>query len=138
MKERTMKRIFLASVGIWLLLVSVGACGEQDGRGKIAVATEGDTPAASVSRQAGSSPFFLLFDKGGTFVEAIKNPAQEGGMGQGGGKAVVDFLVDRAVKAIVAEVFGNTIMEYMRSKGIRPVAFKGNAAEAARIAMQSE
>lgn len=131
-----MKKIILATVGIWLLLVSVGACAEQ--AGKIAVAAEDNTPAAQVSRQAGFCPFLLVFDRDGSFIEAIKNPAQSGGMAQGGGKAVVDFLADRGVKVMVAEVFGNTIMEYMKSKGIRPVTFKGNAAEAVKTILQSK
>jgi ArsR family transcriptional regulator len=72
-----MKKFILASVGFWPLLVSAGACAEQGG--KIAVATEGETPAAKVSSQAGFSPFFLLFDPQGAILEAVKKPVQTGG-----------------------------------------------------------
>ena len=133
-----MKKVILASLGFWLLLASVGACAEQGKTGKIAVAAEGNTPAAKVSTQAGFGPFLLVFDKDGSFIEALKNPAQGGGMAQGGGIAVVDFLADRGVKVIVAEMFGNRIMEVMKGKGIRPVTFKGNAAEAVKSVLQSK
>ena len=92
MEGSAIKEVILTSLGIWLLLVSVGACGEQSRMGKIAVAAEGNTPVAKVSTQAGFSPFLLVFDKDGSFIEALKNPAQGGGMAQGGGIAVVDFL----------------------------------------------
>ncbi len=129
-----MKKIILASVGMWLLLVSVGACAEQGG--KIAVATEGDTPAAKVSSQAGFRPFFLLFDQQGTLLEAMKNPAQTGGMGSG--TAVMDFLANRGVKVIVAEGFGSRIVQYITSKGMKQVEYKGNAADAVKSALQSK
>jgi predicted Fe-Mo cluster-binding NifX family protein len=131
-----MKKMMLATVGFWLLLVSIGACAEQGRMGKIAVAAEGDTPAAKVSTQAGFSPFLLVFDKDGSFIEAVKNPAQGGGMAQGGGIAVVDFLAERGVKVIVAERFGDRITEVMKGRGVRPVAFKGNAAEAVKSVLQ--
>ncbi|MBI4271921.1 MAG: hypothetical protein HY615_16410 [Candidatus Rokubacteria bacterium] len=125
-----MKKIILTSVGLWLLLASVVACAGQGGRGEIAVATESDTPVASVSRQAGLSPFFLLFDKDGTLLEAMKNPVQTGGMGSG--TAVVDSLADKGVKVLVAEGFGSRIVEYMASKGMRQLEYKGSAADAVK------
>jgi predicted Fe-Mo cluster-binding NifX family protein len=129
-----MKKGVLASVGMWLLLVSVGACAEQGG--KIAVATEGDTPAAKVSSQAGFSPFFLLFDRQGTLLETLKNPALTGGMG--GGTAVMDFLANKGVKVIVAEGFGSRIVQYITSKGMKQVEYKGNAADAVKAVLQSK
>jgi predicted Fe-Mo cluster-binding NifX family protein len=133
-----MKRIVLTSLGLWLVLVSVGACADQ-GKGKIAVATQGDTPAASVSSQAGFSPFFLLFDRDGTLVETMKNPVQTTGMGSG--KTVVDALADKGVKVLVAEGFGSRIVEYMADKGMKQVEYKGNATAAvakAKSALQSQ
>jgi predicted Fe-Mo cluster-binding NifX family protein len=132
-----MKKVILASVGFWLLLVSVGACAEQGGVGKIAVAAEDNTPAAKVSKQAGFSPFLLVFDQDGGFIEAVRNPAR-GGMAQGGGIAVVDFLADKGVRVIVAEVFGERIVAVMQGKKIRPVRYKGSAAEAVQSILQSK
>jgi|SRR3990170_8411863 len=122
-----MKNI-LTTAGIWLLLVSIGAGAEQGG--KIAVATEGETPSARVSSQAGFSPFFLLFDKDGTLLETIKNPVQAGGMGSG--TAVVDLLADRGVKVLVAEGFGSRIAQYMAGKRMKHFEYKGTAAEAVK------
>jgi len=128
------KKIISASVGFWLLLVSAGAWAEQGG--KIAVATEGDTPAAKVSSQAGFSPFFLLFDQQGILLEAMKNPVQTGGMGSG--TAVMDFLASKGVKVIVAEGFGSRIVQYITSKEMKQVEYTGNAAEAVKSVLQSK
>ena len=131
-----MKSMILASLAIWLLLVPVGARGEPDDGGKIAVATQGDTVASRVSPQAGFSPFFLLFDQRGILLETLKNPAQSGAMGSG--TAVVDFLAKRGVKVIVAEGFGNRIVEYITGKGMKSVEYKGNAAEAVKLVRSSK
>jgi predicted Fe-Mo cluster-binding NifX family protein len=128
--------MILVSVVIWPLLVSAGARGEQAGKGKIAVATEGDAPEAKVSSQAGFSPFFLLFDTDGAFLEALKNPVQTTGMGSG--TAVVDFLASKGVKVIVAEGFGSKIVQYVKDKGMEPVEYKGNAAGAVKKVLQSK
>ena len=130
------KWIILVSVVIWPLLVSAGAWGGQAGKGKIAVATEGDTPGAKVSSQAGFSPFFLLFDSEGAFLESLKNPAQTTGMGSG--TAVVDFLASKEVKVLVAEGFGSKIVQYVKDKGMEPVEYKGNAAGAVKRVLQSK
>ena len=132
-----MEKVTLALVGLVLLPLSVGAFAGQGTQGTIAIAAEDQTPAAKVSHQAGFSPFFLLFDEQGTFIEATRNPFK-GHMVYGSGKAVVDFLAKRGVKVIVAEVFGKGIREVMASKGIRLVEVKGNATEAVKRVLQSE
>jgi predicted Fe-Mo cluster-binding NifX family protein len=129
-----MKSMILASLAIWLLLVPASARGEQAAEGKIAVATQGDTVASRVSPQAGFSPFFLLFDQRGILIETLKNPAQSGGMGSG--TAAVDFLAKKDVKVIVAEGFGSRIVEYITGKGMKPVEYKGNAADAVKRVLQ--
>jgi predicted Fe-Mo cluster-binding NifX family protein len=89
--------------------------------------TAGDTPAAAVGSQAGRSPFFLLFDKQGAFLEAVKNPYKDSA---NAGISALDLLASRGVKVLVAESFGPRIVEVMREKGIRPVEFKGSAKDA--------
>lgn len=130
------KWILLVTLAAWLPLVSAGARAEQIAQSRIAVATDGDTPSAKVSSQAGFSPFFLLFDPGGAFLEALKNPVKTGGMGSG--TAVVDFLAGKGVKVLVAQGFGSRIVEYMASKGIKPVDYQGNAADAVKRVLQSK
>ncbi len=129
------KWIILAIVGIALSSLPVDAFAKGALSGRIAVAAEDRTPAATVSHQAGFSPFFLPFDKEGRFLEALKNPFK-GEMVYGSGKVVVDFLAERGMKVIVAQVFGKGIREVMASKGIRPVEFKGSAGEAARSVLR--
>jgi predicted Fe-Mo cluster-binding NifX family protein len=132
-----MKRAILVGAWIILLTLSVGAFAAQDTPGTIAIAAEDQTPAAKVSRQAGFSPFFLLFDEQGTFIEATRNPFK-GHMVYGSGKAVVDLLAERGVTVIVAGVFGKGIREVITSRGIMPFAFEGNAGEAVKSVLRSK
>jgi predicted Fe-Mo cluster-binding NifX family protein len=110
-----------------LFLVSSLACSGQ--KEKIAVSANGETLTAPVSRQAGLSPFFILFDEKGKLIEAIDNPYKEGGSA---GIPVADFLASKGVTVVVAEGFGDRIVEVMKSKGIRAVAFKGSVEEAVK------
>ncbi len=136
MMEKLGRWFLPVAVATWLPLVLVAAQGEQIVEGRIAVATDGDTPSAKVSSQAGFSPFFLLFDPKGAFLEALKNPVQTRGMGRG--TAVVDFLAGKGVKVLVAEGFGSRIVEYITGKGMKPVEYKGNAADAVKKVLQSK
>ncbi len=99
----------------------------------VAVAASNKTASASVSSQAGRSPFFLLFDKQGTFVEAVGNPYKDAG---NAGIPTLDFLAGKGIKVLVAEGFGSKIVEVMKSKGMRPVEFKGNATDAVKKALE--
>jgi predicted Fe-Mo cluster-binding NifX family protein len=87
-----------------------------------------------VSSQAGRSPFFLLFDRQGRLVEAVANPYKDAA---NAGIPTLDFLAGKGVKTVVAEGFGSRIVEVMKSKGMRPVEFKGNAGGAVRKALES-
>jgi len=108
------------------LSLSVSCAGQKQ---KIAVSADGKTPTAPVSRQAGLSPFFLLFDEKGKLIEAIENPYKEGGSA---GIPVADFLASKGVTIVVAEGFGDRIVQVMKDKGIRAVAFKGSVEEAVK------
>lgn len=116
---------------IMLLLVSSLALAGQ--REKIAVAANDKTPAALVSSQAGRGPFFLFFDGKGKLLETLDNPFK----GSGGGTVVADFLAGKGVTVVVAEEFGRKIIEGLKSKGIRAIAFKGSVAEAVKKVLQS-
>ena len=102
---------------------------------KIAVAANGQTPEASVSAQAGRAPFFLFFDENGKLTEAIPNPAKDS---QNSGIAVADFVAGKGVTIVVAEAYGPQIVQVMKSKGIRAIAFKGSAEEAVKKVLQSK
>jgi predicted Fe-Mo cluster-binding NifX family protein len=103
------------------------------GREKIAVAANGETNAAPVSAQAGGASFFLIFDKGGKLIEALANPEKKGASP---GTAAIDFLAGKGATVVVAEGFGPKIVEVMKGKGIRAVAFKGSAGEAVKNVLQ--
>jgi predicted Fe-Mo cluster-binding NifX family protein len=101
----------------------------------VAVAANGKTASASVSSQAGRSPFFLLFDKQGILVEAVDNPYKDA---RNAGIPALEFLASKGVNVLVAEGFGSRIVEVMTSKGMRPVEFRGNARDAVKKALESQ
>lgn len=99
------------------------------------MAATGQTRTAEVGAQAAQSSHLLLFDKKGTLVQAIENPYKNQ---PGGGISMIDFLSGKGVTALVAEGFGPRILDIMKSKGIRPVEFKGVAADAVQRALQPQ
>jgi predicted Fe-Mo cluster-binding NifX family protein len=106
----------------------------EAGRGDIiAVAANGETRADSVSAQAGGAAFFLIFNKSGELVEKLANSEKNG---DSPGIAVVDFLAGKGATVVVAEGFGPKIIESMKNKGIRVVAFKGSVHEALKEVVQ--
>jgi predicted Fe-Mo cluster-binding NifX family protein len=128
-EEIPMKKFISIMLAILFMASGLVFAGEKE---KIAVAANDKTPAASVGKQAGPSPFFLILDSKGKLVEAIDNPYKEGG----GGIAVADFLAGKGVTVVVAQEFGSRIVEVMKNKGIRTVAFKGSAEEAVKKLLQ--
>jgi predicted Fe-Mo cluster-binding NifX family protein len=103
------------------------------GQGKIAVAANGETYAATVSAQAGGAAFFLIFDKKGKLIETLANPEKNAASP---GIAAVDFLAGKGATVVVAEAFGPKMVEVMKGKGIRAVAFKGSAEAAVEDLLQ--
>ena len=99
----------------------------------IAVAANGETSLASVSAQAGATAFFLIFNKAGKLIEKLANPEKNA---DSPGTAAVDFLVGKGATVVVAEGFGPKIVEVMKGKGIRAVAFKGSVEEAVKNVLQ--
>ncbi len=91
----------------------------------IAVAADGETPEASVSSRLGWAPFILFFDANGKFIEASVSPGKDG-------LTVADFLVKKGATVIVAQWFGQRIVEVLKEKGIRAVTFTGSAQVAAK------
>jgi predicted Fe-Mo cluster-binding NifX family protein len=128
-----MKKMISLGVAALLLLMSASLLAQQSKSDIIAVAASNKTASASVSSQAGRSPFFLLFDKQGIFVEAVDNPYNDA---ETAGISTLDFLANKGVKVLVAEGFGSKIVEVMKGKGIRPVEFKGSAKDAIHKALE--
>ncbi len=157
-----MKSLLFAILAI-SLLIPVLASAEQD---KIAIATDEKTPNAPVSNRMGRSPFYVLYDEKGNFVETIENPFKdnrsrpqgsmidsltfdEKGTVTGGittpskderdkiWNTMFSFFAQKRIKVIVAEEFGDEIIRGFKAQGIRCVAFKGSVEEAVKKALQS-
>ena len=122
-------KTFSAFLWTLLLAMSMPAIAQQGKGATIAVAATANTVAATVGSQPGRSPFFLLFDARGSFVEAASNPYKDSG---NAGIPVLDLLAGKGIKVVVAESFGPRIVEVMKEKGMRPVEFKGSANDAVK------
>ena len=132
--DRTSMKKLVSTALAALLVVAAGFVLAQPNRSDmIAVAASDKTVSASVSSQAGRSPYFLLFDKQGIFVEAANNSYKDAG---NAGNSTLDFLASKGIKVLVAESFGPKIVEVMKDKGIRPVELKGNARDAVKKALE--
>ena len=123
------KAIFV--MGVLAILVPVLALAAQ--KETIAVAANDKIASAAVSKQAGLAPFFLFYDGKGKMTEAIENPFKDK---EGAGKSVAELLKNKGVTVLVAEDFGGQIVEVMKGKGIKAVAFKGSAEEAVKKVLQ--
>jgi len=128
-----MKKSILRVLAALLLMTSAFVNSQQTRSEMVAVAANGKTVSAAVSSQAGRSPFFLLFDRQGALIEAADNPYKDAG---NAGIPTLEFLAGKGAKAVVAEGFGPRIIEVMKSKGMRPVEFKGNAKDAVKKALE--
>lgn len=127
--KKSVKNLILAGLAVPLLTISVFTFAGEGKTERIAVAASGNTPPASVSAQAGRAPFFLFFDRQGTFIEAVGNPYKDAGSA---GISTVDFLAAKGVTVLVAEGYGPRIVEVMKGKGMRAVTFTGTAADAVK------
>ena len=90
----------------------------------IAVAAMGKSETSKISDKAGRAPYFLIFDSNGVFIKSIKNPAQR--KRGGASSSVTDLLKKESVKILIADEFGNkminnlntTKIEYQKQAGI--------------------
>lgn len=128
-----MKKLIFMGLAVLLVATAGFVLAQQGSARTIAIAASGKLISASVSNQAGRAPYFLLFDKQGALMEAVDNPYKDAG---NAGIPTLDFLASQGVKVLVAESFGTKIVEVMKSKGMRPVEFKGAAKDAVRNALE--
>jgi len=126
-----MKKIGLTILSVIFLLIGLVYASEQ---GKIAVAAEGKTAAATVSGVAARAPYFLIFDGSGKFLEAADNPYKTAK--GGAGKSIVPFLAQKGATTVVAGEFGKNMVDGMKGKGINYLEFKGSAEEALKKALE--
>ena len=124
-----MKRLSFFSVVI-LILVSTITYAKQENKMKLAVATESKQLTSTVSTLAGRSPYYLIFDSTGKLIEVVENPYKD--VRGGAGTSIAHYLAEKGVTTIIAETFGNKMINAMKSKGITYYEFKGIVNDAAK------
>ena len=95
-----------------------------------AVAAQGDTATAEISKLAGISPYFHLYSENGEAVAVIPNPYLD--MEYGTGPAAARLLVDKGVAVLVARrIPGPKMMEVLEDNGVRMVRRVGTVEDVA-------
>lgn len=123
-EKNFLKRMVALSLLIVLILLT-GVAAASAEMLKIAVASDGQTAAAAVGREAARSSFFLVFDGEGKFVEAISNPHRKAR--SGASSLVVDFLKEQGVHVFISQAFGEKMVDALKAKGITHFQAKGSA-----------
>jgi predicted Fe-Mo cluster-binding NifX family protein len=96
--------------------------------GLVAVASAGRDISGVVGQVAARSPYFLLFDTSGRFIDIIKNPFSAGG--ESVGLKIANLLAASQVSAIAAEKFGRAIKNNLKEKDIHYFELSGSIQEA--------
>ena len=129
-----MKRLSFFSF-IMLFLISTINYAQQENEMRIAVASEGKQLTSNVSTLAGRSPYYLICNSTGKFIEVVENPYKD--VRGGAGTSIAYYLSEKGVTIIIAEIFGNKMINAMKSKGITFYEFKGIANEAVKKILNS-
>jgi len=129
-----MKKIILFLSLVISLTLPVWAYATQKATVKVAVASTGETAAATVSNLAARSPYYLIFDGKGNLIEAISNPYKDAA--GGAGPSAANFLAAKGVTIVIAESFGIKMIDVLKNKHIRYVEFEGRVNEAVKKALE--
>jgi predicted Fe-Mo cluster-binding NifX family protein len=130
-----MKKIFYWFLVI-SLLIPVAAGAADVNAGLIAVSVDEKTQPANVSSQAARCAYYMIFDSKGKLMDVIDNPYKEAS--GGAGTSAANFLGNKGVTIVVAESFGNKMINAMKSKGIKYTEFKGIAGDAVKEVIKTE
>ncbi len=125
MKKRSSSAII---VSFTLFLLFALAAGASAAAMKIAVASTGQEKDAAINEQAGRTPFFLIFDDKGNFLEALDNPARD--QSRRAGPSAALFLADKDVTLVIAGDFGDKMKQVLDEHHIQYVAKTGAASSA--------
>jgi len=82
---------------------------------KIAIASLNKEENSEIASVAGRAPYFLIYE-GEKLLEVIKNPFAVGGGGVG--DSVAKMLKDKKVNKIIAEQFGEKMLDALKERGI--------------------
>lgn len=124
-----MKKIFCWFIVI-SLFVPVAAGSAEANTGLIAVASDEKTQHARISSRAARCEYYIIFDSEGKPLDIIDNPYKD--VSGGAGTSTVNFLRDKGVTVVVAESFGDKMINAIKSKGITFYEFKGKADDAVK------
>jgi len=111
--------------------------GDAKSSAKIAVAVVGDSDTSKISDKTGRAPYFLIFEYcNGSFIKAIKNPAQD----QRGGvsSSVIALLKKESVKTLIAVKFGAKMENNLKAAGIEYLEHSGIAKEVVETIIKSK
>jgi predicted Fe-Mo cluster-binding NifX family protein len=93
----------------------------------IAVAAVEETANSQISEIAGKAPYYLIFDEKGILLQSIKNPAQNSR--RNSSSLVVDFLVQKSCKTVIAGKFGTKMQKQLKANNIQFYEHEGIAKE---------
>jgi predicted Fe-Mo cluster-binding NifX family protein len=94
----------------------------------VAIASPTREVSGTVGKNAVSSPFYLIFDHDGKFIDIIKNPFFDGGTNAD--QMIVNFLAASQVSAIAAENFSDALKGRLGEKNIQYFEISGSIEEA--------
>ena len=95
---------------------------------KIAVAAEDNNISTNVSYYGGRAPFYLIFDEHGDLMDSFANPFEE--MDRHAGYEVSMLMAEEGVDAVIAGLFGPTMLSELSSRGIKCITKSGRARDA--------
>ncbi|MEA2109677.1 MAG: NifB/NifX family molybdenum-iron cluster-binding protein [Pseudomonadota bacterium] len=110
-------------IGFTLVLFSVFAPKTEAETMRIAVASSAQAKDATISRQAGRTPYFLFFDGRGNFLESIENPVRDQSRKAGPDAAL--FLADQGVTLVIAGEFGKKMKQALEEHHIHYIEKTG-------------
>jgi len=122
------KTLFLILIIFSIVPVAAYAAGKD--AEKIAVASNSKNATTSISNKAGKCPYYLIFSSAGELIEVIGNPYKDAQ--SGAGQQTVDFLVGKGVTVVIAETFGEKMIEAMRSKSMDYFQLQGAVHDAVK------
>jgi len=123
----------LFSILVILSIVPVIAYAAQKDAAKIAVASNSKDATASISNKAGKCPYYLIFDGTGELIEVVGNPYKD--VQRGAGSQAADFLANKGVTVVIAETFGEKMIEAMRSNSTDYFQLQGAVLDAVKTVL---
>jgi predicted Fe-Mo cluster-binding NifX family protein len=125
---------------ISIFLIAVGFIFQTHGTGEenlvVAVASDGKTPKAAVSENAGRCPYFLIFDSEGNLLDSVENPYKDA-RGSAGVSAA-NFLAGKNVTIVVAGKCGSKMKGALEAHEIAYFKFEGMAEDAVKKILEIE